>query len=31
MTPAIMVMPVENVDPDYHAWIVKETSSAAKH
>lgn len=25
-TPAIMVLPVENVDPDYHAWIVKETS-----
>jgi len=24
-TPAIMVLPVENVDPDYHAWIVKET------
>jgi hypothetical protein len=20
-----MVMPVESVDPDYHAWIVKET------
>jgi periplasmic divalent cation tolerance protein len=25
MTPAILVMPVESVDPDYHAWIVKET------
>ncbi len=25
-TPAIMTLPVENVDPDYHAWIVKETS-----
>ena len=25
-TPAIMVLPVENVDPDYQAWIVKETS-----
>src|ERR1700685_604028 len=24
-TPAILVMPVESVDPDYHAWIVKET------
>ena len=24
-TPAIMVLPVENLDPDYHAWIVKET------
>ena len=26
-TPAIMFLPVENVEPDYHAWIVKETSS----
>jgi periplasmic divalent cation tolerance protein len=25
-TPAIMVLPVENVDPDYHAWILRETS-----
>src|SRR3989304_8388108 len=25
-TPAIMFLPVENVDPDYHAWIVQETS-----
>ena len=24
-TPAILVLPVENVDPDYHAWIVVET------
>ena len=24
-TPAIMILPVENVDPDYQAWIVKET------
>src|ERR1700745_635235 len=23
--PAILVLPVEAVDPDYHAWIVKET------
>ncbi len=23
-TPAILVLPVENVDPDYHAWIVAE-------
>ena len=29
-TPAIMVLAVENVDPDYHAWIVNETSPAAK-
>ena len=25
-TPAIMTLPVENVDPDYHAWIAKETT-----
>ncbi|MEI7806472.1 MAG: divalent-cation tolerance protein CutA [Hyphomicrobiales bacterium] len=25
-TPAIMVVPVEQVDADYHAWIVAETS-----
>ena len=24
--PAITFLPVENVDPDYHAWIVQETS-----
>ncbi|MGB7178737.1 MAG: divalent-cation tolerance protein CutA [Xanthobacteraceae bacterium] len=24
-TPAFLVMPVESVDPDYHAWIVAET------
>jgi periplasmic divalent cation tolerance protein len=24
-TPAILILPVENVDPDYHAWIVAET------
>lgn len=24
-TPAIMVLPVENLDPAYHAWIVAET------
>ena len=23
-TPAILVLPVENVDPEYHAWIVAE-------
>ena len=26
-TPAIMVLPVESVDPDYHKWIVAETRS----
>jgi len=33
-TPAILVIPIESVDPDYHAWIVAETQagdhSAAK-
>ena len=24
-TPAILVLPIETVDPDYHAWIVGET------
>ncbi|MGB7097971.1 MAG: divalent-cation tolerance protein CutA, partial [Xanthobacteraceae bacterium] len=24
-TPAILVIPLESVDPDYHAWIVHET------
>src|SRR5512139_548723 len=24
-TPAIMILPVENADPAYHAWIVEET------
>ena len=23
--PAVLVIPIENVDPDYHAWIVAET------
>lgn len=27
-TPAILVVPLESVDPDYHAWIVKETEAA---
>jgi periplasmic divalent cation tolerance protein len=26
-TPSIMVLPVESVDADYYAWIVRETSS----
>jgi periplasmic divalent cation tolerance protein len=25
-TPAIMVLPVENVDPAYHQWIVAESA-----
>jgi periplasmic divalent cation tolerance protein len=28
-TPAILVIPIENVDPDYHAWIVAETAPPA--
>jgi periplasmic divalent cation tolerance protein len=27
-TPAILVIPIENVDPDYHAWLVAETEGA---
>jgi periplasmic divalent cation tolerance protein len=27
-TPAILVLPIEAVDPDYNAWIVAETSGA---
>jgi periplasmic divalent cation tolerance protein len=27
-TPAILVIPLENVDPDYHAWIISETENA---
>jgi periplasmic divalent cation tolerance protein len=23
-TPAILVLPIESVDPDYHAWIIAE-------
>ena len=28
-TPAILVIPIENVDPAYHAWIVTETQGEA--
>ena len=28
-TPAILVLPIEAVDPDYHAWIIAETAGAA--
>jgi periplasmic divalent cation tolerance protein len=24
-TPAILVIPIDDVDPDYHAWIIAET------
>jgi periplasmic divalent cation tolerance protein len=26
-TPAIMVLPVDSLEPDYHRWIVTETSA----
>jgi periplasmic divalent cation tolerance protein len=26
-TPAILVLPIETVDPDYHAWLVAETAA----
>src|SRR5215471_5862615 len=29
-TPSIMVLPVEDVDPDYHAWIIQETSQTSQ-
>jgi periplasmic divalent cation tolerance protein len=25
--PAVLVIPIETVDPDYHAWIISETNS----
>lgn len=28
-TPAIMVLPVEKMDPAYHAWIVQESGGVA--
>ena len=24
-TPAFLVIPIESVDPDYHAWLISET------
>jgi periplasmic divalent cation tolerance protein len=29
-TPAILVLPIESVDADYYAWIVKETQGGEK-
>jgi periplasmic divalent cation tolerance protein len=26
-TPAVMVLPVDSLDPAYHQWIVAETSA----
>lgn len=26
-TPAVLVIPIESVDPDYQAWIMRETES----
>jgi periplasmic divalent cation tolerance protein len=28
-TPAVLVVPIDSVDPDYHAWIMRETTSQA--
>jgi periplasmic divalent cation tolerance protein len=28
-TPAILVLPIETVDPDYHAWLLAETRSSS--
>jgi periplasmic divalent cation tolerance protein len=28
-TPAVLVIPIETVDPDYHAWIVAEARGEA--
>lgn len=28
-TPAVLVIPIESVDPDYAAWIMRETESKA--
>jgi periplasmic divalent cation tolerance protein len=28
-TPAVMVLPVESLDPVYHQWIVQETGGSA--
>ncbi|MGC1359513.1 MAG: divalent-cation tolerance protein CutA [Xanthobacteraceae bacterium] len=28
-TPAVLVIPIESVDPDYQAWIMRETESKA--
>jgi len=27
-TPAILVIPIESVDADYHAWLLEETAAA---
>jgi periplasmic divalent cation tolerance protein len=29
-TPAILVLPIESVDPDYHAWLVAEAQGEDK-
>lgn len=29
-TPALLVLPVDAVDPAYHAWILAETGAAAR-
>jgi len=29
-TPAILVIPIESVDSDYHAWLLDETEAAKR-
>ena len=29
-TPAVLVIPIESVDPDYHAWILAETRPSTR-
>jgi periplasmic divalent cation tolerance protein len=29
-TPAVLTIPIENVDSDYHAWLVAETAGATE-
>ena len=29
-TPAILVLPIENLDPAYHDWLLAETEAASK-
>jgi periplasmic divalent cation tolerance protein len=29
-TPAILVLPIESVDPDYHAWLMAEAQGEGK-
>jgi len=29
-TPAVLVLPIESVDSDYHAWLVAEATGEAR-